>query len=170
MRGALVLVAVALLSSTASCTTHQCDPTTIDLGGDGQPTPGWTVADGELVWQSSPVFGPWLPFPGGRTYAVTLPPLPSLPSNEWADLEAALPSPYVALVQGTADAAPANLTPATGELAQIANAAPLSFSVVNPTCAQYYLWVEVRVPVIVASDGGASSDEVASSVDANLSE
>ncbi len=169
MRGALVTFGVALLASTTSCTTHQCDTTTIDLGGDEQPTPGWALGDGELVWQSSPAFGPWLPFPGGRTYVFALPPLPPLPSNEQADLEAALPSPYVALVQGTADAAPANLTPATGELAQIENATPLSFSVVNPTCAQYYLWVEVRVPLIGANDDGPS-DEPALGVDADLSE
>jgi hypothetical protein len=78
-RRVLVLaVAVAALAlASAQCETHQCDTSTIAYGGAdaGQP-PGsslQTTAGGLMIWSSSPNEGPWLDFPGNRTFVFTYP-------------------------------------------------------------------------------------------------
>jgi hypothetical protein len=166
-RAGAIFGAFALASSALGCTTHQCDPTTVDIGGDEEPPAPWVRAEGELIWQSpSSVFGPWLPFPGAFTYAFALPPIPTLEPGESADVDLIDVTAEVADVQGAADAAPVNFTQITGELAQIVNLTPSSFSVVNPTCAQYFLRVSVKVPIVSAAEGDGGADATDASVSA----
>jgi hypothetical protein len=159
--GATVAVVLALsvgaVPASTGCTTHQCDQATVPLGGAGQmPLPGSSeepLADGELVWRSSPAAGPWLDFPGLRTYVLTYPQPFVCP-----------PDPAAWLAGDNTDAQSGFLTGAGGLalFAQTADPDGLyrTISVTNPACGEFGLLVEVRgLPVGTPSpwclmDGG----------------
>jgi hypothetical protein len=142
------------------CTTHQCDPVIVCIDGNGNST---TVSDAGLcgpatggtpiphynlaaqfngrafTWTTTTLSGPWLDFPGERTYVISLP-------QELVALGATLTTVPTAVVSADnpSDAAPhMNLTNASGALAEFGNVTSTQFSVLNATCAGYSLFIEV---------------------------
>jgi hypothetical protein len=74
-RAVVLALSVAAVAAGTGCTTHQCDPNTVVLGGpeagviDGSSLE--TIAGTDLVvWRSSQDDGTWLDFPGQRTYVL----------------------------------------------------------------------------------------------------
>jgi hypothetical protein len=157
---ALAIVLRPGTPGAVGCTTHQCDPDIVCIDGNGNST---TVSDAGLcgpatggtpvahynlavqfngrafTWTTTTLSGPWLDFPGNRTYVISLP-------QQLIDLGATLsipPKVYVS-ADNPSDAAPhMNLTVASGALAEFENVMSTQFSVLNATCAGYSLLVEV---------------------------
>jgi hypothetical protein len=171
-RGALVLGSVCtglvgggivVSSATMGCTTHQCDSDYVNL----YPADAAKIAHDEVqtsstgfaVWESSPVNGPWLDFPGMRTYFFDLPNgggtivtdgvlspaqcfCPVAPPYVWVGTD---PSP---------DEAGATTVIAGGELAEMLSYIPFcndagghctyGFQMTNSTCAGYHVYVSIE--------------------------
>ncbi|HXN34370.1 MAG TPA: hypothetical protein VN894_21055 [Polyangiaceae bacterium] len=160
--GAALWMAAA---AATGCYTHQCDPSSFVVtvgpasaceGGvfcDG-PDAGSLViaepdgsgvmplgADGQIRWQSTPFDGPWLEFPGQRTYTINFPqPFASPP-------EIAL---YLAADPADAEA---NFVVGGGNLAQLSALTSASVQVFNPSCARYGLRVVATGLAATAADG-----------------
>jgi hypothetical protein len=184
-------LAIALRPGTpgaVGCTTHQCDPEIVCIDGNGNST---TVTDAGLcgsttggtpvahynlavqlngrafTWTTTTLSGPWLDFPGNRTYVISLP-------QELIDLGATLSTVPTALVSADnpSDAAPhMNLTNASGSLAEFENVTSTQFSVLNATCAGYSLLIEVSGtldgfgPDGFGADGGGSESSLDAQAD-----
>ncbi len=169
-------VAAGGLRAATGCTTHQCDSdmvcidstgsmktisdasecTPIITGGTKLPFYNldvWNNA-GALFWETSSLLGPWLDFPGQRTYIINLPPglagqrdlavFPYVSSDNAADMEAGAPH--------------MNYTPASGQLTEFTNAGTsLQLSVVNATCVGYGLRLVVSAHATGSDDGDGST-------------
>lgn len=170
-----ILAAVVLTgTSAAGCTTHECDATTVTVPPDG----GWSFGCDpgcNLTWRSGPFIGPWLPFPGNRTYTFLLPPLPPLPPGAVVNPQNISPKSYVALTTPIASGAPENYAETTGaDLEYVGytyvGSAPTSFSVTNPSCAQYSLNVTLGVEVDFDGgiEGGIDGGVIDGAIDADL--
>src|SRR5689334_18609808 len=85
----VVALAASSVPAVSGCTTHRCDTTCVQYGGtpaapcvagatDDQgnaTTVGDVFRDGDdYVWESSPMNGTWLDYPGERTYVFYWPP------------------------------------------------------------------------------------------------
>jgi hypothetical protein len=174
--GAWLLGAVGAPTSVG-CQTHQCDPEFVCIDVTGMEkfvasaadcTPpdggslvaegaGWTpvpnyntnvnVNGNTLTWATSSLNGPWLEFPGNRTYIINFPaPLGSAPI---------LP-PYPCLsANNPGDAGPqANFICSPGYLAEFSNVTTQQLTVNNASCAQYFLLIEVTSDL--SGEAGAS--------------
>ena len=149
--GAIVAALSATVVLAGGCYTHNCDPSDVTLGngaaqsegGDGQFQPVTTrLPDGEIEWSSSPVAGPWLDFPGQRTYTLFF----SQPFASAPDVDC----------QVAADAGnPQNNFVPCGSIAQFSQLTMTSVVVFNPTCAGYGLRVLAR-GLPASFDGGST--------------
>ena len=148
----------ASAATTTACTTHQCDQsgvvnidqTTGMFVGDVQST-----GDGNVFWESSPIDGTWIDFPGMQTYYFTL------PANF---VPRGLPVPYIATGPNpdAPDGGNGTYVPAAGQLAEIGGYNCCGFSITNGTCAEYYLYVSVDgyfvAPPALATDDAGTGD------------
>jgi hypothetical protein len=194
--GAWLLGAIGA-PTTIGCQTHECDPEIVCIdvtglekivanaadctppdGGSfvGEGT-GWTpvpnyntnvnVNGNTLTWATSSLSGPWLEFPGNRTYIINFPPplgaAPILP-------------PYPLLSSDNPlDASPHdNFISGPGYLAEFSNVTAQQLTVNNASCAHYYLLIEVTADLSAeagASEAGASNGSDAGDAgDASLSD
>jgi hypothetical protein len=151
--------------STAGCTTHQCDSTSVTLGADAGGTGFWTSYCGgstgncQIIWSSSDTMNSsWTDYPGNATLTFTFPPLPTLPAGLTPDFADITFGGYVAAGAPTADANTFNVTPASGQLLESVSWSSSSISVLNATCQEYRLLLQVTVPVL-APDGGLPDDD-----------
>jgi hypothetical protein len=170
----------SLVAATAGCSTHQCDneivcidslgfmktvnqadacttsaggtPITGDAGPYNlQVSTNLSASGYEVVWETTPFVGPWLDFPGMRTYIIQFP----------SGLSGHLPTSvdvYVSSDNPDANALEAphmNFTTASGSLAELMNTTATQLSVLNATCAAYSMRMVVRAQVI-APDAGAA--------------
>ena len=173
------------LPGATGCTTHQCDADCVVIGaapdakqcpGENTLVPGEAWVDGnDIVWESSPTAGPWLDFPGQRTYEfkwraafesvlasspMTLraktpgclyPLAPRGPVLDRTCLQAfvdQLPYPYEThawVATGEADKPDGTFVEAAGQLAYMNYGGNDQLNVFNATCADYSLRVVVRV-------------------------
>jgi hypothetical protein len=146
----------SLVAATAGCSTHQCDneivcidslgfmktvnqadacttsaggtPITGDAGPYNlQVSTNLSASGYEVVWETTPFVGPWLDFPGMRTYIIQF------------------PSPHM------------NFTTASGSLAELMNTTATQLSVLNATCAAYSMRMVVRAQVIAPDAGAADA-------------
>ena len=159
--GAIVatLSSISLLAS--GCYTHNCDPSCVSNGpltqcpGGGQPQSTMTLdsvttalPDGEIEWSSSPVAGPWLDFPGMRTYVLYFSqPFATAPNT--LDCQIATDAKDPQGTQSDAD----TFVPC-GSIAQFSQLTATSVVVKNPTCAGYGLRVFAR-DLPASFDGGS---------------
>jgi hypothetical protein len=180
--------AAAILAGGAGCNTHQCDSDMVCIDSLGfmskvnqaeacAPNSGGTPITGdagpynlhvstnlsasgyELVWETSSIVGPWLDFPGQRTYVIQFPPGLSghLPTSVDVYVSSDNPSPRDngdACADGNALECPhLNYTTASGSLAEFTNTTATQLSVWNATCALYSMRMVVRAQV-TALDAG----------------
>ena len=161
--GALVVglgltCAVAAPAGNLGCTpTNQCDVPPFAGGPPGSTFT--TLESGLVVWESSPLAGPWATFPHQQTYDYALPPnfVPSQPPVAWVSTQPDVGDP----------ASGATLVLTTGQLALISpydtitpdGGPPFTdFNIQNGTCADYFLYVSVVgtfTPPPVSDDAGA---------------
>jgi hypothetical protein len=126
-------VAIAITAVVPiGCTTHQCDPSCLVLGGSNGPNCPVSDAgnstshvEGEqLVWESNAQDGPWLHFPGQRTYVITYPqPFACRPPEVSYQIATDVDHPQNGYVNGGA------------YLAQLSDASINGIVVTNPSCA-----------------------------------
>jgi hypothetical protein len=158
-----VIAGSAAVPAATGCTTHQCDQSCIQFGefggalnancaagnpdSAGNPRPIGAVSqkDGDLVWESSSMSGPWLDFPGGRTYIFFWPPA-------FAGLTPYELHAYVSTSQNGADS---QFVVDPGYVSTFSGANGLGVTVFNGACAEYFLRVEARAsPPSVTMFGG----------------
>jgi hypothetical protein len=157
-----VLVCVASAApATQGCYTHQCDSLTVTLGlgadGGVVGTGEMLSTGGSLVWESNPNVPPdggtWLPFNGNQTYVFMLPYDAGIPPG-------ATVANYQAYVSATSDPE-GNSIVADGQLAEFSGlGTDAGFSVLNDTCANYFLRVTVTFapPDAGGTSPGAGTD------------
>jgi hypothetical protein len=150
-------VFAASSAATTACTTHQCDSDFVNIDqstgmfvGDMQPG----LNPGTVFWESSPLDGTWIDFPGERSYFFSLPPYftPISPPQAW-----------VATTPNAADSdGGGTYVQAGGQLAEYGAFVNGGFIITNATCAEYYLYVSVQgtynpppAPAPAADDAGA---------------
>jgi hypothetical protein len=132
--------AYALSAATTGCTTHQCDTDFVNLDppdasvlvGNVQTFTGTNYA----IWESSPLEGPWIDFPGQMTYFFELPQyfLPSTQPQVWLGTDP---------IPNDPDASPTTVN-AAGQLAEMFAYVNGGFKITNGTCAEYYLYVTIQ--------------------------
>lgn len=131
------VVAGVLLAPAAACTTHACDPSyaTFPAPGDGTSGSILTVfAGGQAVWQSSPLEGPWLDYPGNRTITVTY---PQGFTNATGFNVVVATAPYQ-------DGGGSTATTAAGQLDQLFNLNDAGFQLQNGSCGDYNVYFSVN--------------------------
>lgn len=179
-----VVAFLPALPGATGCTTHQCDADCVVIGaaadakqcpGENTLVPGEAWVDGnDIVWESSPTAGPWLDFPGQRTYefkwraafesAIAGSPMASrfsAPGSLQAFVDQ-LPYPYEThpwVATGEADKPDGTFVEAAGQLAYMNYAGNDQLNVFNATCADYSLRVEVRVSLEPVGTADAASAE-----------
>lgn len=128
------------------CYGHNCDGSQTFFGSN----PG----EGRLLdadtWETTPVNGPWLPFPKQQTYFFDL---RDLGTDRTPDLVV----PYIS-AQANPLAEGGNYTIGAGNLAEISGADLGRVAVHNGTCADYYIRVVVQAsprPGSAATTGAA---------------
>jgi len=139
--------------TTTACTTHQCDTLWVNIDqstggfvGDVQP-----LGDGTFFWESSPISGTWIDYPGMRTYFFTLPAF-FVPLQPPVAYVATDPNP------DAPDGGVGSYVLASGQLAELGGFNQYGFNITNGTCAEYYLYVYVVgyfvTPPPAADDAG----------------
>jgi len=160
-------------SASLGCQTHTCDPDFVCVDTSGlmklvsqasdctpstrgdTPIPGYNttvdVNGSTLTWASSSTNGPWLDFPGSRTYIINLP--PPLAGHPFL----APPATWIS-ADNPGDASPhGNFISGADYLAeQTGNGCYQQVTVFNGSCARYSLLVEVQADV--SADAGDASD------------
>ncbi|HEY8038735.1 MAG TPA: hypothetical protein VIF15_03045, partial [Polyangiaceae bacterium] len=104
--------------------------------GDPHPLGDVHQEGNDLVWESSPMNGSWLDFPGQRRYVLIWP-------GEFTQSVPYDVRTYVATGQDAQDF-PNNFVEGTGQLAEISGVSKLGVTVFNGTCAEYFLRVVAR--------------------------
>lgn len=154
----LATLAVAFATSaalTTACTTHQCDSAFVNIDqATGTMVGSMQVlqpSTGLALWESSPVEGQWINFPGNLTYFFALPPnfTPLAP-----------PSAAVATDDAPfdSDSGGGTSTTASGQLAEFGGYVNGGFLVTNASCADYRLFVSVWGTVPVATQDAGTTD------------
>jgi hypothetical protein len=189
--GAVAAIAAALgarrLPATAGlgCQTHACDADFVCIDASGlmklvpqasactpsthgdTPIPGYNttvdVNGSTLTWASSATNGPWLDFPGSRTYIINLPaPLAGhsflAPPAVWVSAD----NPGDASPHGNFISGPGYLAEQTGD------GCYQQVTVFNGSCARYSLLVEVQADV--TADAGTLCMEAGNASDAGSAE
>jgi hypothetical protein len=189
---ATLVAAGATAPATEGCYTHQCDQSSVTIGLDAD---GGVVGTGEvfrngneLTWESVPLVPApvetwevlrrdgsseassesvpqvpdqaWTSYPGNQTITFVYGPDAGIPSN------ATVEEVFAWVAAG--DAAEENFTLAGGQLAEFSNVDTTSVTVLNSTCALYYLRVVV---VFALSDAGVADGagvEVGAGVDTTI--
>lgn len=178
--GVFIAIGVAAggVPATSGCTTHQCDSdlvcidstgsmktiinasdcTPVITGGTKLPFYNLSVGDfvsdngdEQIVWDTSSFLGPWLDFPGQRTYIIQYPPgfAGHVPTGVW---------PWVSSDNDAGvDVSHSNWTPASGQLFEVTNTESTQLTVLNATCVDYGLRIEFQADLPKASAGDASS-------------
>lgn len=134
-----VAAAFAAPAFTTACTTHQCDSdfVNIDQATDASVGELEMLDDAGLaLWESSPVDGTWIDYPGQRTYFFSLPPF-FTPLQPPVALVSTNPAPNEPGDGG------GNYTLAAGQLAVFGPFVNGGFLVSNQSCAEYYLYISV---------------------------
>lgn len=131
----------------ASCSTHQCDSSSQSEGADAGT---FKQYDGTWTWQSSSLESGWIPFDGQETITFTLP-------SDFPDLgtPGLVLIPYVSTA---ADQDAGQFVVAGGQPAEMQIVGGHSFSVLNATCAPYFLRVVATVTVPVDAGADAPHD------------
>jgi len=136
----VVCAVAAPTATTTGCTTHQCDSDFVNIDqstgmfiGDLEP-----LGTGTATWESSPIDGTWINYPGMRTYFFSLPPY-FTPLGPPLAYVATGPNP-----DDPVDAGGATYVLASGQLAEFSGYVNGGFLVTNGTCAGYYLYVSVN--------------------------
>ncbi len=134
----------------AGCTPQgTCDPK------DGGSVTGVSLQTSTgTLWQTSPIEGTWLQFDGQESYYL----YPTFSDG------GRMPGPYTfPEIMVSADKNPytnpnSNFAPSAGNIAEIL---PLDggFQVMNNTCSQYYLWMQVAQEYGAAPGGGDSGTD-----------
>jgi hypothetical protein len=138
---ALWLVTSGVVAAIGGCYTQSsCSGDSVNYGRGAN--------EGRLLdantWESSPVNGPWLPFPHQRFYAFDL--------HELGDRTPDLILPYVSAQADPTHESGGNATLGSGNLTEISGADTGRVTIHNGTCADYYLRL-----VVVASPIGTSA-------------
>jgi hypothetical protein len=160
-----VIAGAAAVPAATGCTTHQCDQDCIqfgelngtlaancaagnpDVAGNAQPIGAVSQDLDDLVWESSSMTGPWLDFPGGRTYIFFWPPA-------FAGVTPYQITPMVSTMQ-YAQSPGAQSILGTGQVSVLSGINGLGITVYNDSCAEYFLRVEARAhPPSVTMFGG----------------
>jgi hypothetical protein len=119
------------IAFSSACYTHNCDADVQNYGGD--------AGDGRLLdentWESSPIDGPWLPFPRQRFYVFDL--------HLLGDRRPMIPLPYVSAQRDPLHEG-GNFTLGSGNLTEISAADKGKIVIHNGTCADYYLRLVVQ--------------------------
>ncbi len=131
----------------AGCSTHQCDASSQSEGADAGTV---TQYDGTWTWQSSSIQSKWIPFNGQETITFTLP-------SDFPPLGSAglLLVPYVSTAP---DQDAGQFVVAGGQPAEMQIVDGHTFSVLNATCAAYFLRVVATVTVPVDAGADAPHD------------
>jgi hypothetical protein len=138
---------MAATSFAAGCYNQACD-------GDVQVY-GRNAGEGRMLsadmWESSPVDGVWLPFPGARVWIFEL--------GELGDREPQIIVPSVSAQRDPTHDEGGNSTIAAGNLAEQSGIGKGRITIKNGTCADYYLRLVVvaapRPPSAAGADSGA---------------
>jgi hypothetical protein len=139
MAGLGLAVAIAAPSAATGCTTHQCDEDYIDLD---PPDAAGLVGNLETftntdfaIWESSPVDGPWINFPGQMTYFFELPQYftPGTQPQVWIATDP---------IPDDLDGSPTTV-PAAGQLAEMFAYVNGGFKITNGSCVRYYLYITI---------------------------
>jgi hypothetical protein len=130
--------AIATSQAATGCATHQCDASFTAL------PPGGTVtsAGDTVIWESAPLAGPWVDFPGAKTLFFGFP----------APFAGNQPTVVTAYESADANNPQSNFIQATGVNAEFSTVTPDGLLVTNATCAAYSL--RIVAVATVASDGG----------------
>jgi hypothetical protein len=148
-----VAVALGAAASTTACTTHQCDALWVDIDQSTGMTIGdvQVLAPGYAMWESSPMDGTWIDFPGQRTYFFTLP-------QDFTP--AGPPEAFLGTTQtaGDVDAGGGTYVPAAGQLAEFGPYGNQGFNVENGSCAEYFLYVRIFGTIPTAPTGTTGND------------
>ena len=140
----------AAAAAAAGCTTHQCDasgpydfpPTDGGSNGGVVPRVAPLGNDGQIQWESSPFDGPWLDFPGQRTYRILF-------TQPFAS-----PPELTFYIAAAPDDAQANFVVGGANLAQFSELTAAGVNVFNPSCAEYGLRVVATGLAATAVDAG----------------
>jgi len=166
-----VLVGPAAVSTSTGCTTHNCDSDCVWVGApapDGSGCSAGTAPDArlyqasdvELVWESSPVTGTWIHFPGLRTYTLIWP-TEMLQVLQAGGILQTL-NVWISTAADNSAMSDATSTPASGLTAEVSGVSDFGFALTNGSCAEYYVRVEVHVVqpggATPPADAGATAD------------
>jgi hypothetical protein len=164
VRGRLLVAALALAAPQAlGCTTHQCDPYTATfIGGEVLQTSG-----GVFYYETSPLAdasAPWVNFSANETLVVEYPPgvQKQLEGLTYVDI-----SPAVGVSDSPNDDA-SNFITGGGQIGlihDISEPTNTGFTIMNTSCANYYVRVVVTYAA-VESDAGEAGDAAAGPTDA----
>lgn len=146
------------------CSTHVCDQQCVHIDSQGLAGPcggavGGTPSgyaphlfddQGELGWETASLDGPWLDYPGNRTWVIDFPP----------ELQTGCPPsdvmPYISADNsGVPNASHSNWVNGAGQLDEYGSVSPTSISVTNATCAEYALRLVIHVPTVQSVTGSA---------------
>jgi len=187
LTGAVTLVALGVAPGSLGCQTHECDPDFVCVDGSGlmkfvsqasdctPTTRGDTPIAGHngsvitsvdpmtgkeiLTWYTSSLTGPWLDYPGNRTYIVNFPWAPSGPlaSESSFPIQVDAPSAWISADNpDNPDAAHANFIGGPGYVVEFSNVTPDQLTVINASCSRYSLLIEAQVEV--TPDAGSAAE------------
>ncbi len=183
----LCLLGAVGAPTTTGCQTHECDPefVCVDVTGMEKIVPsaadctppdggslvaegaGWTpvpnyntnvnVNGNTLTWTTSSLSGPWLDYPGNRTYIINFPP----PLGA-----ASILTVYPLLsADNPLDASPhQNFISGPGYLAEFKYVTNQQLTVNNASCAHYSLLIEVTAEL--SAEAGVSAPGASNGTDA----
>jgi hypothetical protein len=154
------------------CQTHQCDAFTDTEGTIASPGSGGVgsaaiSADGtEIVWRSSPLYGPWIDFEGNHSLVFTFPTY--LPDPYACQTWPAPSEPLlISIAQYNSDTGADAITGGSGQDAIVtqmrgsdANGSAGGFVLMNGSCQKYYVWIEAHfaLPATPCNAGGGTGD------------
>jgi hypothetical protein len=157
------VVGMTSLPGTTACTVReQCETSFVRICGAGAPNCDGSAAPdssfyylsaNEMVWESSPMMGTWLDFPGARSYEFIFPgPMQDKLFNQGWELEA--PVVWISTRPDNGVDGGSTAVPSAGQLAQVTFISNAGFDVTNGACAEYYIRIEVHV----GNPGGGAAD------------
>ncbi len=105
----------------------------------------WTDVDGDQVYESTPLNGEWLDFPGGRTFRL----IHNLHNPTIKGLTMQIAFSAVPMSGDAGDVAFA-----TGDVAVVEKVEPDAIVVRNNTCSEQFLRVQIVAPPPLEADAG----------------